>query len=511
MNQLRACARSRAFPRRAAWLLAVVLLVTLMLAGCRPPAPAQPYRTRLAQPAAPAATSLPALPAQTAVKPPAQPSGAAPLQTSAPSGTRRIAPDDGLIVYVPSEGNGEIAVLISLPKKPRYSEGAGIVIEIPTFFTPAKGFSPSLEAASLGLIQVNLLLPGRRDPRSGASSSGSDDYGGENGIRAIADVVRFAAGQIPDRDGHYLADLSSIPPLSTEIGLYAFSHPGIAAVNLLASHGGQLPPVGYLVGRENPTTDAISAVEIGHFDDSGRPVYNPLYSYPQSYTPQALQLDYSRARWDPDFREPSSQAAGRPYFDLDSDGRRSAGDYVLSYRVPTIYGKRTYSTALTAALQASGSIPTGAWPADLATPEEAAALWPARSSPAHYADLVQRVPNLKVMLVFARQDHIQPAIDKPHIHHAWDGLAGAGGLWTRLNPDQAYILSFNPTAGRNYSEHPANTAPSDWLQIESWAYAGQGSAARLVPLAAVAEMADRLHTGNWAPDLAEILVQFSVP
>ena len=75
-------------------------------------------------------------------------------------------------------------------------------------------------------------------------------------------MIRFASGAIPDADGNYISDWSAVPLLTDNVGLYAFSHPGIAATNVLALYGDELS-VAYFVGRENPTVPALSAMELG--------------------------------------------------------------------------------------------------------------------------------------------------------------------------------------------------------------------------------------------------------
>ncbi|NOZ71436.1 MAG: hypothetical protein GXP38_05905 [Chloroflexi bacterium] len=429
-----------------------------------------------------------------------------PTLTPTPTPTPSVAPGGQLITYVPSAGIGNIAVRISLPTAPRYADGASVVVDIATFFTSANDFQEDLDAPALGLIRIAYLWPGKSS-RSGAASDGTYDYGGETDIQALRDVIRFASGQIPDKDGRYLADLIPIHPLTDQVGLYAFSHPGIAAVNVLALYGEQLPHVGYFVGRENPTVDTISAVEIGHWADDGSAVYNPLYQYPDSYTPTQIILDYSSARWDADYSDSHSSYLGRPYFDLNDNGLRDSSDYTLGYKVPSMFGKRVYSTAMTQALHDNGSLSDADWPADLATPAEAASWWAFRSSTQRYPNLTTKAPNLKVMLVFARRGHVLPAPDKPQIHQAYDGFHHGAGLWTRLNPDAAYLIALNPRWGPgDVPEHPANTEPSDWNQIEDWAYPNSAIANTMASLAAVAEMADRLHENRWEADLDEVLL-----
>ena len=109
------------------------------------------------------------------------------------------------------------------------------------------------------------------------------------------------------------------------------------------------------------------------------------------------------------------------------------------------------------------------------------------------------------MLVFAQEDHLQAAADKPHIHQIYQGYRFEAGLWVRLNPDRAYLQAAIPTAGMDFPDNPANTQPGDWTQIGTFAYPGQGIAARLAPLAAVSEMADRAHYGRWDENLGQTL------
>jgi hypothetical protein len=63
----------------------------------------------------------------------------------------------------------------------------------------------------------------------------------------------------------------------------------------------------------------------------------------------------------------------------------------------------------------------------------------------------------------------------------------------------------------DFPDNPANTQPSDWELAGEAAYPGQGQADRLVPLAAVAEMADRAHDGFWDENLGQVLYIWPTP
>ena len=413
--------------------------------------------------------------------------------------------------YINSEVVGDIAVMVAAPQAARYPEGAGVVVVASPIFSAAGGFITDPDLTSIGLIQVSYLWPGQTDAMTGVQSSGAFDYGGEQSIRVLRDVIRFASGLIPDKEGRYISSLIHVTPLTEEVGLYAFSDAGIAVVNVFSLYGDLLPGVQYFVGRENPTVDTLACLEAGFLNDAGQSVYNPFYNYPASYSSAAINLTYTNVRWDATYTDEHTDAVGRAYLDLDGSGNVSASDLVLSWRVPVIFGKRTYSVALTQALLDNGALTLSTWPADLATPEEAARDWPFRQSTGRYIDLRSKMPDLEVMLVFAQEDHEQAAQDKPHIHQAFQGLRFEARLWVRLNPDRAYVQSLMPAAGEDFPDNPANTQPGDWMQVGTYAYPGQGTAARLVPLAAVAEMADRTHYGRWDENLGQVLYIYFPP
>jgi hypothetical protein len=427
-------------------------------------------------------------------------------EPSSQSEPNRIAQaGETLYTYIDSDRIGQIAVQVTLPETTRYTEGAGIVVEVNTFLTPQNRFYTSLDATAVGLIHVSYLWPGISD--QGSISDGKFDYGGKISIQALRDVIRFASGEIPNSDGHFLDDLIGISPLYNNVGIYAFSHPGQAAINVMGLHGDQLSNVTYFVGRENPTLDKLTAVEVGHFDQNNRPVLNPLYQYPQNYSPRGIDLDYSSVLWDATYTEIGSNWVGVPYFDLNGNQMPDSSDYRLGLRVPAINDKRVYSAEMTKALQDNNAF-NGNWPDDVAPLQLAKQTWSFQDSTRVYPDVGKNMPDLHIMLVFARYDHVQPAADKPHIHHAYDGFSRGANLWIRLNPDQSYVSWVSEQLGSGYSDHPANQQPDDWLEIESWGYSNQAGASQLIPLAAVAEMADRTQENIWDNDLSSVFFEY---
>jgi hypothetical protein len=205
-------------------------------------------------------------------------------------------------VYIESEGISRIAVIVAIPQAARYEEGAGIIVIVPPVFTSPEGFTTDPDATSLGLIQVSFLWPGQSDPGRGVESEGQFDYAGSGSLQVLRDVVRFAAGRAPDSRGRYITAISNkIQPLTEEVGIYAFSDAGLAAVGALSIYSIQMQGLQYYIGRENPTVDTITCLEIGYRGDSGDPLYNPFYAYPSAFSPAGITLNYTSLRWDPTY------------------------------------------------------------------------------------------------------------------------------------------------------------------------------------------------------------------
>jgi len=427
----------------------------------------------------------------------ASPSGAA----AAAQGASALAARE-TITYVQSEGIGRIAVLIREPVLCRYDEGAPVIVNISGFFTASSGFDIEWNPDLVGAIYVTYLWPGTSDVRTGVSSEGLYDYGGADCLTALHDVIRFATGQTVDVNGRTLDQTIGTPPLYDIVGIYAFSHSGVAASNVLCLYGEDLEAVDFFVGRENPTIDALYPLEPGYWSDDGSAVVNPYYN-PAGYSPTSIFIDYSTVYWSVEW--------GRPAFHVDG-----GPDYVCSYKHPTMWDKDYWSTDLLQALLENGALTRETWPRNLALPEEAAEHWAFRSTVAYYPLLPAILPELKVMLVFAADDHVQTAIDKPHIHQAYDGFHDVAELWCRLNPDRVYVEAFADHAVEHgIPDNPANREPATWITVRRWGYAENAelgfNADVIVPLAAVAEMCDRTYLGEWSANLDTALHDFCPP
>jgi len=229
--------------------------------------------------------------------------------------------------------------MVASPLVPRYPEGAGIVVVASPIFTPAKGFITDPDLTLLGLIQVSYLWPGDTDPRTGARSTGTFDYGGVHSVNILRDVLRFAANRNARQEWPVCCLHDLHPTLVGELGVYAFADAGIAAIRALSLYGSQFQGLQYFIGREVPSVDTLSAMETGYYNDAGQPVENPFYVYPTNFSFGSLTLNYTNLRWDPTYTSSYSKAAGRPYLDLDGNGKISAGDFIFDGQIPVMFGK----------------------------------------------------------------------------------------------------------------------------------------------------------------------------
>ncbi len=420
---------------------------------------------------------------------------------------RRYGVGEEFVTYVESEGIGRIAVLIDIPENPRYPEGAPIIFDVSTWFAGLVGFHDKFDATAIGAINVNHLWPGNCEYRMDVCSDGENDYGGPDAIASLRDAIRFASGVIPNADGYYLEELLEVTPLLDNVGLYASSHSGVVATNVMAYYGSEFPTVRYFIGRENPTLPEMYPLEIGHWDserlDQRQPVYNPFYD-PNGYTRNSIEVDYSTVGWIENVEYPE----GRPYHEVPG-----GDDYILDDKGPNMWGKRYFSHELTQALLDNGALTLADWPDDVATPAETAEVWPYRTAATNYPLLINELPDdFKVMLVFATDDHVQVAPDRPHIRQAYDGFKKTAGVdWVRLNPDLVYaqqLISNARAAG--FSDNDANTEPVDWGDSRDIGHPYSGTTIEPMSQAGMAEMCDRVYFNEWSDNLDQVLWDYVV-
>ena len=182
-----------------------------------------------------------------------------------------------VVTQIWCEEVGRVAVRVDEPAEPRYGASAPIVVVASTWFVEKYNeletpFHLVYNPVDIGAIVVSHLWPGKRDPETGIASDGHYDFGGPDSLAALRDAIRFALGLIPDIHGDYLGDLIEVEPLHGNVGLFASSHAGVVATNVMAYFGEAFTGLKYFVGRENPTMAEMYPLEIGHFDEDRKSV-----------------------------------------------------------------------------------------------------------------------------------------------------------------------------------------------------------------------------------------------
>ncbi len=310
-------------------------------------------------------------------------------------------------------------------------------------FVPGGDEPGTLEPAlSLAQDTIRILFPGGRDPMTGRESDGVYEHRGPASIAALRDVIRFAAGQLTTTEGQTIDDLLAVPVLHDNIGLLGASNGGNIVVAVAAYHGHALRGhLRYIVQWESPVSSQMATVDLGGVrldcpqGKRGRlDAINPRY---QGYGFPDVDVDYSQIAYDPTdprhlvfldgngdghYTTVIDPATGCRTPDLNHDGTLELDeDWPLNgHRVK---GKTYYSRPAVQALEDAHLFTT--WPETLATPDEAVAYWTPREAVRLYKDALTALPDLEGMVLASTQDHVQAAVDHPHIRQALDGWCAA--------------------------------------------------------------------------------------
>jgi len=447
-----------------------------------------------------------------AARPQAAPDLAAPER---PSTQRRPGPLIGpeppnrVFVRIPSGAAGSegIAASLLLPPRPRFSNGAPVVIQVAGGVQPGSARARP-EYVGHGFVEIHFAFPGGGvgEERSG----GTYDFRGPNCIRALADVIRFATGQLADSHGRRISELTrGIPVLTNNMGLVGSSHGGNTCGLAMALHGQEFTNLAWYASMESPYGEGAANVELGGHETGLNPAYNPLTG----------ALDLSKLAWAAElspglFGKPmlvdTRQLRGAFFFDLDSDAQFSSRrDFPANCFVGDAGRgvKAWYSVRLLAEAERRRLIPKPR-PAHVPTLEEAKEFWRYRDAAPSIPDAVRNCPNLAVIVYANQRDHVQADPAHTHILVQVEGFRKAGARFVRLNPDRAYVDRIAP-ATLQLAERGLladNPAGKPWTRSNIT----EGLEPTVLPAgpcmqAAVCELADRTQAGVWSSNLDTVL------
>ncbi len=453
-----------------------------------------------------------------------------PRLTHPPSPIAHRPPSSPLDINLPSDStgvaNGTLAVRILPPTQARYADGAPVVIFVPGGDT-AGSLKPALPGAE-DTVRIVFLFPGGRDPVAGRKSDGTYDHRGPASIAALRDVILFAMGQRTTVDGKTIDDLLPTPVLHDNIGLLGASNGGNIAVAVAAQYGTALRGhLRYIVQWESPVSSQMVTVDLGgvRLDcPQGKrerlDVVNPRY---HGYSFPEVDVDHSQIAYNPaDARHPiflDGNGDGRYTTIVDSrTGCRTPdlnGDGVLGLDEDwplnghLVEGKTYYSRPATQALADHNVFTT--WPANVATPGEAAAYWDVREAVRLYDDALAAISDLEAMVLASYRDHVQSAVDHPHIRQAFEGWCAAMSCrdgreatalrpYIKLNPSLTYLAQADPALQprTDIPDLPANIPPANWNAPASYTVP-EDVPPDTLQIAAIWQMADRAHARTATP------------
>lgn len=415
-----------------------------------------------------------------------------------------------ILTHIPSTAGGDrgIAVGVLSPLRPRYTDGAPVVIHVPGGVTTGGTEGPP-EYAGLGFVEIRFAFPGGGQGES--TSGGTYDFRGPNCLRALADVVCFATGRLADQQGRRIGDLVPTTTVLTQnVGLVGSSHGGNACAVVMATHGEEFPELAFYASMESPYGEGNVNIELGGHDQGVNPAYNS----------QTGVLDLSKLAWSAElapgpprrWQGAGTGLKGALFFDLNGDGKFSeSDDFPANAFVQDLgQGPRVWYTPRLLREAEKRKLYGKQRPGHVPSLAESIEYWRWRDAAGSIHQAVRKCPKLAVIVYANQRDHVQVAPDHPHILAQVEGFRQAGAKFVRLNPDRAYVehilAAGRPPIATRPPAFPDNEAGMAWDRHNLRSgLEPQGLPTPLYMQAAVCELADRVQARNWAKNLDAVL------
>ena len=266
-----------------------------------------------------------------------------------------LAPEQSVSTFLPSgsaPGRG-LAINIIYPQKPRYKDGAPIVIVVPGGDT-ANGLNFCLHAAQVGCVEIRLAFPG--GGTGSFKSSGINDYRGIKSQKALKDVLLFAAGKIQDFRNHTIADLVPVLLSKNNFGVVGWSNGGNIALITMEKYAHQLNFINWLVLYECPLGSLFFPPSLGSKDGF---LLNSHYRQGSAATGHCL-IDFRKLAWQADARQNpglykkmgEAELPGVVYFDDNTNNKwDESTEFAFNYCVDHGLIKKFYPPDITSALE----------------------------------------------------------------------------------------------------------------------------------------------------------------
>ena len=412
-----------------------------------------------------------------------------------------------IFTRIPSSVGGTtgIAVRITVPDTARYSGGAPVIVFVAGGWG-SSGISPNgLNLPQLGFVEISFNYPGGGIPPN--VSGGTYDMRGHHCVQALKDVIRFANGLQTDINSQTISQLvSPIVPLSNNVGLIGLSNGGNLTITSSGSYGNEIQNLAWIVNWESPVGDGMPGAEAGAYGSMGyypNPVRNPAYNDTTGL------FDYSKLKYHDTLkanRSGSYNLRGNFYFDMDNDNYPDIGsDYIMN---PVMYDsssvvKTYWSVSLLQNAYILGILPATP-PSHVPLLSEAQNFWVWRNGEYWIDSATNKLPQLMFLSVASDTDHVQSALNHPHILIQYELFRTNGARFVRLNPDRSYVEYISGNNNPNATDNPGFT-PYDNLTIRN-AVEPENINTNFLNAAAVCELADRTYTNNLDPNLNSIII-----
>ncbi|MBI3683668.1 MAG: hypothetical protein HY235_25100 [Acidobacteria bacterium] len=412
-------------------------------------------------------------------------------------------PADAPLVRIGSKAAGVEGVVVRVlkPAKPRYQQGAPVVVNVDGGFSRGNVDRAQGRLDQFGFVNLLFLFPGGESaPQPDGTvwrSGGAFDYRGADSMRALADVLVFAQGRTRTLDGKTLAEVAGVPVLADEAGVIGWSLGGNVVAGALGLYGKEIANLKWYASFESPYGDGIINAEFG---SRGRPN--------RFYNADTGELDLRSLAWDKN-AEMNSMPPRPPGLDMPRgvlflDANKNGvfdpdTDVPFNPAMIPVPEPRAYFSPPLARAARDKKVFGDAWPAHIGTLEQSEKAMTIRNGVSHVQNVVRNVPRLAVIVWSSEQDHVQGTADYRHIRAQYDAYQAAGVRWIRLNPGVRWVEEVMKRKPEQYRENPPNASYDRFTVRKAVAREPQegGPPDPVGVMAAACELADRTRRNEW--------------
>ncbi len=150
------------------------------------------------------------------------------------------------------------------------------------------------------------------------------------------------------------------------------------------------------------------------------------------------------------------------------------------------------------------------WPECIANLKESEAYYEERDGSLYIAQVIEKFPNLLVMVCGTEVDHLQRQADHPHIALQYNAWLSNKARWLRLNPDFYYMAAASNMNKGNFKNNPPRS-PIDASEIALYLENEGVTPDYVLMEGAISELADRKRTKNLRGTIADVICPYTNP